>query len=295
MEVGSQSEFDLVRNLIEEEKADIYQYSGEISKGGLHLLQESLEAPRHHRAILTLTTGGGDGVVAYQIARHFHRVYERLTVYVPRFCMSAGTFVVLGAHDLIMHPNAMIGPIDPQFRKFDEICMRESALTSRAALAALGEAAFGVLEQTACELAVASEAAVSFKLGGQVGANLAAGLLSPLVAKLNPTIVGTEHRAIGTAIEYGKRLVRASGNATEETVNLLVTGYPSHDFAIDYREVCELFKNVSEPSELLTLHAWGPDLPDDITVGRHDPQAPIADADSLGAKDQLASMDREAA
>ncbi|RWA81322.1 hypothetical protein [Mesorhizobium sp.] len=245
---------DLASRIAKEEKADIYHFCGLITEDRFGLLRTAPISPRQSRAILILDTEGGDGPAAFQIARLFHKRYSKLIVYIPRRCKSAGTFVALGAHQLIMHPDAVMGPIDPQFRKHDEICLRESALSARAALTALGDAAYGILEQTAANLAVESEAAVSFRLGSQIGVDLTAGLMSQLVAKLDPTIFGTHQLALETAIAYGNRLVRASGNASEESVRRLVTNYPSHDFVIDFTEASEMFEELSTPTELLQLY-----------------------------------------
>ncbi|RWB69071.1 hypothetical protein [Mesorhizobium sp.] len=261
---------DLANQIKEAEKADIYQYSGPISEEGLERLQPLFANPSYSRAILILTTGGGDMAAAYRIARQFHRVYDRLTVYIPDCCMSAGTLVALGAHDLIMHPNAEIGPIDPQLRAHNELCVRESALSSYSALIGLGDAAFDILERTAFNLAEKSEAGISFRLGSQVGANLATGLMAGLVSKLDPATIGTRQLAIDAVTQYGFRLVRASGNASEETVRRLVMEYPVHSFVIDYAEASELFNSVSEPSDLLKLYGTTLAHPE-ITIIRADP------------------------
>ncbi|WP_161633502.1 SDH family Clp fold serine proteinase [Mesorhizobium erdmanii] len=288
---------NLARRLSEEEEADIYSLRGPIIGDCLRQLEVASASPTHSRAILVLSTEGGDGATAYRIARHFHRHYGELTVYIPHHCWSAGTFVALGAHNLIIDSNAVMGPIDPQFRKHDEVCINESALAPQAAVRALGEAAFNVIEKTVCNLAVESEGTVSFKLGSQVGADLAASLLSPLVAKLDPTIFGNRHLAIETAIEYGNRLVRASGNASEETVHRLVTGYPSHNFAIDFTEVAELFGDVSKPSELLTLYGKSHVLDMDLADYGWcpvDPEAAHTDAENITGEDELTENRRAA-
>lgn len=261
----------LAKQVSDEERADIYSYFAPINGEGLERLQAATGDPTHARAILILNTEGGDGAAAYQIARHFHRNYERLTVYIPFSCASAGTFVALGAHDLIMDSSAIMGPIDPQIRKHDEISMRESALSSQAALRALGDAAYRIMEDTAVSLVTRSETAVSFKLASEVGANLATNLVSGLASKLDPTVFGTRQLAIDSAIEYGKRLIRVSNNASEDTVHHLVTAYPSHDFVIDFAEASELFRNVSEPSELLRLYAMNLYLPDGIAIVPDEP------------------------
>jgi hypothetical protein len=288
---------DLARRLAEEENADIYSLCGSIAEDSLRQLQAASASPTHARAILVLSTEGGDGATAYRIARHFHRSYRELTVYIPHYCWSAGTFVALGAHNLVMNSNAVLGPIDPQFRKHDEVCVNESALAPRAAVQALGEAAFNVLEQTVCNLAAQSQGTVSLRRGSQIGADLAKGLLSSLVAKLDPTVFGNRHLAIETAIGYGNRLIRVSGNASEETVHRLVTEYPSHSFPIDFTEAAELFDDVAKPSELLELygqsHIVDMEMPD-FGPFPMAPEAEHADSETIAVEDEL-TEDRRAA
>ncbi|OHV70761.1 hypothetical protein LCM4577_00860 [Mesorhizobium sp. LCM 4577] len=270
---------ELGRRVGEEENADIYLYFGDIDDEGFRQLHSKSREGRHSRAILILTTNGGDASVAYRIARQFHQRYERFTIYVPNYCRSAGTILALGAHDLIMNSDALLGPIDPQLRKRDEICTTESALSSRATLNALGEMAYGVFEPMVVNLITKSEAGLSFELSSQVCADFTSRLMSGLVSKLDPTVFGRHKRAIDTAIEYGKRLAEVSGNAPQEAVEQLATAYPDCRFAIDFAEAAKLFRNVSEPSELLRMFAAAEQIEDDV-----DPHEQAADESYDGAQ-----------
>ncbi|MGE5198088.1 MAG: SDH family Clp fold serine proteinase [Rhodospirillaceae bacterium] len=63
---------------------------------------------------LILHTPGGLVLAAEQIA---HALVERpgkVTVIVPHYAMSGGTLIALTADELIMDPNAVLGPVDPQ-------------------------------------------------------------------------------------------------------------------------------------------------------------------------------------
>jgi ClpP class serine protease len=63
---------------------------------------------------LILHTPGGvvlaSGQIAYALCRHPAPV----TVIVPHYAMSGGTLIALAADEIIMDPNAVLGPIDPQ-------------------------------------------------------------------------------------------------------------------------------------------------------------------------------------
>jgi ClpP class serine protease len=52
---------------------------------------------------------GEDGI-AQALKRHPAKV----TVFVPHYAMSGGTLIALAADEIVMDPNAVLGPVDPQ-------------------------------------------------------------------------------------------------------------------------------------------------------------------------------------
>ncbi|HDD52600.1 MAG: hypothetical protein DRI92_06235 [Aquificota bacterium] len=67
---------------------------------------------------LIIHTPGGLVLAAEQIATALVRHKGRVTVIVPHFAMSGGTFIALAADEIIMDPNAVLGPVDPQLGGF---------------------------------------------------------------------------------------------------------------------------------------------------------------------------------
>jgi len=63
---------------------------------------------------LIIHTPGGLVLAADQIARALRRHPGRVTVFVPHYAMSGGTLIALAAHEIVMDPNAVLGPVDPQ-------------------------------------------------------------------------------------------------------------------------------------------------------------------------------------
>lgn len=61
-----------------------------------------------------LHTAGGDTPPALQMALALARHPGRVTVQVPYYAFSAGTILALAANDMLLDPNAVLGPIDPQ-------------------------------------------------------------------------------------------------------------------------------------------------------------------------------------
>jgi ClpP class serine protease len=63
---------------------------------------------------MILHTPGGLVLAAEQIACALKRHAGKVTVYVPHYAMSGGTLIALAADEIVMDPNAVLGPVDPQ-------------------------------------------------------------------------------------------------------------------------------------------------------------------------------------
>lgn len=61
-----------------------------------------------------LHTPGGLVLAAGQIARALKQHPAKVTVFVPHYAMSGGTLIALAADEIVMDPNAVLGPVDPQ-------------------------------------------------------------------------------------------------------------------------------------------------------------------------------------
>jgi ClpP class serine protease len=63
---------------------------------------------------LILHTPGGLVLAAEQIANALLDHKGKVTVFVPHYAMSGGTLISLAANEIVMDPNAVLGPVDPQ-------------------------------------------------------------------------------------------------------------------------------------------------------------------------------------
>ncbi len=63
---------------------------------------------------LIVHTPGGLVLAAEQIANALIRHEAPVTVMVPHYAMSGGTLLALAADEIVMDPNAVLGPVDPQ-------------------------------------------------------------------------------------------------------------------------------------------------------------------------------------
>lgn len=63
---------------------------------------------------IILHTPGGLVLAAEQIAKALVEHKGKVTVFVPHYAMSGGTLIALAADEIVMDPNAVLGPVDPQ-------------------------------------------------------------------------------------------------------------------------------------------------------------------------------------
>jgi ClpP class serine protease len=65
---------------------------------------------------IVLHTPGGLVLAAEQIAFALCRHKAKVTVFVPHYAMSGGTLVAIAADEIVMDPNGVLGPVDPQLQ-----------------------------------------------------------------------------------------------------------------------------------------------------------------------------------
>lgn len=220
--------------------SDIYLYFGEISDENAtdFILNVKNNKTSNSNVALVLSTFGGDADAAYRIASYLKSVYSKFTVYILGLCKSAGTLIVCGADELIFSDFGELGPLDVQLMKADELT-RTSGLCYSQAIAFLQNQAFTVFEECLMNIKQKSGGSITTKTAAEVGEKIAVGLLSPISGQIDPLRLGEFERAARIAFEYGKRLCDDSN-----VIHKLISGYPSHEFVIDFSEAKKLFKNV---------------------------------------------------
>ncbi len=67
---------------------------------------------------LILHTPGGLVLASEQIAKALVERKGKVTVFVPHYAMSGGTLIALAADEIVMDPNAVLGPVDPQIGEY---------------------------------------------------------------------------------------------------------------------------------------------------------------------------------
>ena len=78
------------------------------------ILRAIRSTPPEQPIDLILHTPGGLVLAAEQIAHALVERRGKVTVFVPHYAMSGGTLLALTADEVVMDPNAVLGPVDPQ-------------------------------------------------------------------------------------------------------------------------------------------------------------------------------------
>jgi hypothetical protein len=235
--------------LAEAVDADVLLYTGDIDRPyDDKLLDQLMAFQRRKNVILILCTFGGDPDAAYRIARGLQENYSRFVVVLAGHCKSAGTLLVVGAHEIAMTQHAELGPLDVQVGKKDELVGLDSGLTVLDALGQLEGKAFELFENAMLKILGSSGGRVTFKTATHIATELSKGIVAPIMAQIDPMHVGEVSRALKIGEEYAKRLSDTSDNLQAGALKRLVHGYPSHGFVIDKREAQELFNHVRDVS-----------------------------------------------
>lgn len=74
--------------------------------------------PPHRPIDMVLHTPGGLVLASEQIAEALKKHRARVRVMVPHYAMSGGTLIALAADEIILDPNAVLGPVDPQIGEY---------------------------------------------------------------------------------------------------------------------------------------------------------------------------------
>lgn len=228
---------------------DIITYSGEINMDGYQSVCEALDMKKSDKALLVLSTPGGDPHAGFRIARALQHNFSSFDALVPRFCKSAGTLLVVGASALYLDDMSELGPLDIQVRKSDEIIGRNSGLDILQAVSYLQNHAMGAFRSHLVEL---TQAGLSTRVASDICTKLTTGLFEPIFAQIDPMKLAEMQRATEIAFAYGQRLNEKSGNLRSAGLARLVTGYPSHGFVIDRKEARTIFITVHQPKGLLS-------------------------------------------
>jgi hypothetical protein len=236
----------IMRRIVTAQDTDILMFNSAIERPRDRWVMEWLEERQQRRPnlLMILVTNGGDPDAAYRIARALQRAYVKLTVCVSGICKSAGTLILLGAHELVFSEIGEIGPLDIQLAKKDELWESESGLTVMTALSALHENAQQAFDHFLVSLTTKSGGRITVRTASEIAAKLTEALYSRISEQIDPIHMGEVNRSMAIAEKYGARLKEKGKNCKEDTLKSLISDYPSHGFVIDMEEAATMFNSV---------------------------------------------------
>lgn len=105
-------------------KVFVFWNLDELKNADFFMLADLLEEEAPTQDIdLVLLSPGGSGEAGYRIGHAFqqwaNRQGTKFRVLIPLYAKSAATILALGAHEIVMGLHSELGPIDPQFLKYD--------------------------------------------------------------------------------------------------------------------------------------------------------------------------------
>jgi hypothetical protein len=185
-------------------------------------------------------SAGGDALAAWKLMSVLRERFGNVGVLVPFMAFSAATIFSLGADEIVMHPHASLGPIDPQ------ITMRLPDGTSR-------RFAF---EDVGAFLRFISEEV------GITEQSYTTSVVDKLFSVVDPINVGAAKRASELATDVGERLLRMHMKSAEERNNArtiaegLNKSFFAHGDAVSRSRARELQLRIAEDNEDLERMLW---------------------------------------
>lgn len=238
---------DLLKRITETHNADVLLCNSGMDRGVERKIVDLCRSRmRRENVVLILVTSGGDADVAFRIARYLQCSYTKFTCIISGWCKSAGTLVSIGANEIVFGVHGELGPLDVQMAKKDELLDVESGLTVMTALTAIHEKTLLAFEHFFIETTIKGAGRISVQTASEIAVGLATGLFSPISEQIDPIHIGEAFRSMAIATEYGRRLTEKSKNANSDTLNKIISGYPSHGFVIDRMEAQTVFDHVRE-------------------------------------------------
>ncbi|WP_322887156.1 hypothetical protein U8C36_06840 [Sinorhizobium medicae] len=184
---------------------------------------------------LVLHTNGGQTATAWQLVNLIKSFCEQFEVLIPFKAMSAGTLISLGANEIVMSKQAVLGPIDPSLTHALGPLIPMGNQMARVPVSV--EAVRGYLD-----------AAEELKI---TDAHTLGSILMDLSNKVHPLVLGEIFRSREQIRFLADKLLRHSVQDSEKVkaiIDFLCADSGSHDYTINRREAQGLGLPVVKPS-----------------------------------------------
>jgi len=195
--------------------------------------------PKGDAVDVLLHSHGGDSLAAWRIMSMLRERFDQVGILVPYAAFSAATVLSLGADEIVMHPFAALGPIDPQIEARTPKGEVHFAYEDVGAFLRFIKEQVGLTEQT---------------------------FLTPVLEKLfgaaEPLMIGAAQRASDLASEIGERMLRmhmtdeADMSRCKDIANNLNKRFFAHGDAVSRDRARVLGLPIAKPDEKLEGLLW---------------------------------------
>lgn len=183
---------------------------------------------------------GGDALAAWKLMSVLRERFASVSVLVPYMAFSAATIFALGADEIVMHPHASLGPIDPQITmRTPDGAQRQFAFEDVGAFLRFLKDEIGITEQT----------------------HITA-IIDKLFSVVDPINVGASKRASELATDVGERLLRMHMRTPKDRVRArhiaegLNKSFFAHSDAVSRSRARELRLKIAKDNTDLEKLLW---------------------------------------
>lgn len=186
-------------------------------------------------------SGGGDPLAAWKLMSVLRERFSKVNVLVPYMAFSAATLFSLGADEIVMHPHASLGPIDPQItvRRKDGDDVQFSY-----------EDVGAFLRFVKTEVGLTDQSQVS-------------AVVDRLLSTIDPLKVGFAQRASELSTDVGERLLsvhmrddKAGKETPRQIAEQLNKSFFAHGDAVSRGRARSLGLKIAEPNSELEQAIW---------------------------------------
>lgn len=213
---------------------------------------------------------GGDALAAWKLMSILREQYDSITVLVPYMAFSAATIFALGADEIVMHPHASLGPIDPQIQITQDGQQRRFSFEDVGAF----------IRFLSEEVEVSEQAYVS-------------SIMEKLFDVIDPVHVGSFKRASELATDVGERQLLTHMTGAEEKARArtiaeeLNKSFFAHGDAVSRSRARELNLQIADDDPELEALIWDAFLGLESYMQLREPFNPIEHFLENGGADAL--------
>lgn len=220
--------------------------AGEMAADAIPELLDQLEkVPNGKEIDLVLVSQGGDATVAWRAISLLRERFDKVSVLIPQAAFSAATLLAMGADEIVMHPNANLGPVDPQMSITKVVPGSSEPIQVRFGY----EDLLGFLEFAKKEASIQDE-------------RLIKELLQQFCAEVGTIAVGVASRGSLLSITMGEKLLQMhmkdadDGGRARTIAESLNKNYFNHGYPVSRKEAKEIGLKIAAPNKPVEELIW---------------------------------------